>query len=1213
MNEKDPQQPFHASARLISPIILLPQLPDVDCYNDDGSPGTRLQSQMFDAASNFPAPRRQNTACDACRSRKVKCNQVSGQDKCLGVPCYWWGGANPHAAAITSNKQPKIESAQEPPHRNQNLDHYLKPPNGLSVAGPSPNGSSSALALSVSPPVTPTGGSNSPTAYSSSHNPTMQLLYWLFAPTETAPPTHIGGSAYQAHRSVMIAVGTAATAAFRNGVGIGTPQAQTPPDWGEIGMMLKDDTFIVKFSLDLIEVYMQICHTRQPILDPIDFRARFKLSLPQHLRPPDTPHQSYTTLEPVPPALLSVVIAWGSKFSEHPILLRDREENNGRSRISRSLVAKAIEVAEGERVYRLPTTEGILTCLIIEGIQTHAKTDPNRKNDDDTKASISSRKTFTGYSKFWVDSAIRLMLELQINRQPEGQGTLVFCWWIACLSDAIGSAYLRRKPLLDDDDYDTRDLAGSSQLAQAVSTADPVVPAAVQAAYLSWYTSLHALARIIRQMCRVLWIPATENDGVPFDALVTLVAQYSQWRDDHLDRVGVPSNFEADWDFVAAVTACSSDATFHLMWIILAQAVEDYGIKESNEIIRTGGGDATTVGTTSGGVVTMPDCEALSNQITQAAQHGALRIAGLAGVLVSNKYLRLDPNALHYALYAAGHMLALAGRSEVTTCIAGLKQYGLAYEDAFDQAAELEAIYSAALEAGASHHSPFANSPSGRETGGGPLHFGAGAMAGDHGQAHTMALSFVPNDPRPESQSQTPLKPEETSGQESGNQDRASNKDINPDTPKGDATTQPPGAERFLQLKTIHLKNQSESSFTGTLDEAHLAREALSLRLKSHPDRIFALNDLSATLNSRYNHAGNVADLIESIRYDQEAPSLCALDHPDRGPTLDNLSVNLYSRHRETGKIVDLTESIGYGREAPLLRTAGHSNRASTFSNLSVALHSRYKQMGDLTDLTESIDNDREALLPRPVGHPDRAFTLNNLSVTLYTRYKATNTFIDLTESVDHGRETISLLPLGHPNRALILRNFGMILESQYRQMGDVTDITKCIKSLKEAAAHVLSPLSVRLTASSHWISKARIHDPSSLSEAYSVALTVFDRSALLVASVHDRRVRLTSNGLKVIGTSVAADAASWAIEQLDLQSAVQLLEQSRSLTLNQLGNYRTPLDDLEGIDKKLVDQFRTLGSTMEEHALSKSEGKTHVSMDSDMFGRYVYYKLMMK
>ena len=73
-------------------------------------------------------------------------------------------------------------------------------------------------------------------------------------------------------------------------------------------------------------------------------------------------------LEPLPPALVAVVLAWGSKFSEHPLLILDRQNNNGRSRLSRILVKKAQEVAEGERCYRLNTSESVLTCMIVEGI-----------------------------------------------------------------------------------------------------------------------------------------------------------------------------------------------------------------------------------------------------------------------------------------------------------------------------------------------------------------------------------------------------------------------------------------------------------------------------------------------------------------------------------------------------------------------------------------------------------------------------------------------------------------------------------------------------------------------------------------------------------------------------------------------------------------------------------------------------------------------------
>ena len=36
----------------------------------------------------------------------------------------------------------------------------------------------------------------------------------------------------------------------------------------------------------------------------------------------------------------------------------------------------------------------------------------------------------------------------------EARGTMIFAWWMACICDAYASAYYRRKPVLDDEDYD---------------------------------------------------------------------------------------------------------------------------------------------------------------------------------------------------------------------------------------------------------------------------------------------------------------------------------------------------------------------------------------------------------------------------------------------------------------------------------------------------------------------------------------------------------------------------------------------------------------------------------------------------------------------------------------------------------------------------------------------------------------------------------------
>ena len=61
------------------------------------------------------------------------------------------------------------------------------------------------------------------------------------------------------------------------------------------------------------------------------------------------------------------------------------------------------------------------------------------------------------------------------------------------------------------------------------------------------------------------------------------------------------------------------------MWIILFSALDDFGVKELNS--GTAHPD------------TLAEIDAVKRKVADEALHGALRIAGLAGVLTSNGYL----------------------------------------------------------------------------------------------------------------------------------------------------------------------------------------------------------------------------------------------------------------------------------------------------------------------------------------------------------------------------------------------------------------------------------------------------------------------------------------------------------------------------------------------------------------------------------------------
>jgi len=196
-------------------------------------------------------------------------------------------------------------------------------------------------------------------------------------------------------------------------------------------------------------------------------------------------------------------------------------------------------------------------------------------------------------------------------------------------------------------------------------------------------------------MSKQLWRPSTESDGIPFDVLCGIVSSLNEWRDEHLPRVGVPSDFESEWDFVSAVSACASDATYHVMWVILFNAVDDFGVREVNEQVRMG----TAMQTMSGSSLSQQfeQFEPVKHKLLEEALHGALRIAGLTGVLTSNGYLKLDPAVMHFSCLTSGSLLARLGRPEVSNCIGGLKQYSYAYEEAGEEAVEMERVYQAAL------------------------------------------------------------------------------------------------------------------------------------------------------------------------------------------------------------------------------------------------------------------------------------------------------------------------------------------------------------------------------------------------------------------------------------------------------------------------------------------------------------------------------------
>jgi hypothetical protein len=522
------------------------------------------------------------------------------------------------------------------------------------------------------------------------------------------------------------------------------------------------------FVSDLIETYFASVHIRYPILDPVEFRQRFHSPSPESGGPPAD-------------VLVAVMLAWGAKFSENPLILADRQESAleltpaqkkkreaamlstsaariataapiarggagltgrargksnastattpashrephrviGRSRIAEDLVIKAQEVLDRNKVHRLATLDHARAALIVQALFWQQAPENEVGGFEGIPAKLRPRKRRGLYicNGVWVLCAISHLQELRVDQQETiskitdvGQRSQVaMCWWLACMMDAHMSAFYRRKPHLAIEDY-TTDLSLPPPSAEQQGPQ----PLASSQAYMVWLSSAQQQVEMMRMVYDTLWLPRSALCGVPAKKLERLASMAFTWRINHLAAVGAPSpTWPSHWNFADAVTACSSDMNYHIVWILMWEAIEEFGIAELKAttlssyqatVSHTDGHQGPGLGpptTTAEMELVQSKIRGLRTRIYDEALNSALRSASLIQVLCDNGYLRLEPGIMKWAMSEAGFCLIRFKRAEVSSIIDGLRQYGQAFEECYEQANELENMAADYLHTGA--------------------------------------------------------------------------------------------------------------------------------------------------------------------------------------------------------------------------------------------------------------------------------------------------------------------------------------------------------------------------------------------------------------------------------------------------------------------------------------------------------------------------------
>lgn len=150
----------------------------------------------------------------------------------------------------------------------------------------------------------------------------------------------------------------------------------------------------------------------------------------------------------------------------------------------------------------------------------------------------------------------------------------------------------------------------------------------------------------------------------------------------YLGKLGMPASFPlsfADQDFSATMKAATADILFHGMWLVAERAVHDFGIQDTDDRHMFAF-----------------EMQQMKERLAQEAVHSAMRITMLAALAAEQGLLRLDPLILYRPIYDAGMFLARRGQDECLGCVAGLRQYAMAYPQMWELAAEIEAALSKA-------------------------------------------------------------------------------------------------------------------------------------------------------------------------------------------------------------------------------------------------------------------------------------------------------------------------------------------------------------------------------------------------------------------------------------------------------------------------------------------------------------------------------------
>jgi hypothetical protein len=308
---------------------------------------------------------------------------------------------------------------------------------------------------------------------------------------------------------------------------------------------------------------------------------------------------------------------------------------------------------------------------------------------------------------------------------------------------------------------------------------------------------------------------------------------------------------------------------------------------------------------------------------------------------------------------------------------------------------------------------------------------------------------------------------------------------------------------------------------------------------------------------------------------------------------LNNLDSSFLRRFEHSRDLVDIDRAVSAHKQAVHLTPDGHAEEPCHLNSLGSSLTCRFECSRDLIDIDRAVSVHERAVHLTPDGHVDKPCRLNNLGNSFLVRFNHSEELVDIDKAISAHERAVHLTPNSHADKPCRLINLGNPFLCRSKLSGDLVDRSTAIAHFRCAASCSTGPPSIRFHAVLQWARLASTWQISSALQGYTVAFDLLPQVTWMGQTILARHSELTSMG------NIASEAAATAISAEQYDTALEWLEQGRSIVWSQLLDLRTPVDAIREKESGLADDLVRVSQAL-EHAGNRDTGTQDLSPRSN-------------